>query len=406
MKRLYLKDCEPGDVVDAVFVLTGKQLSATTSGKPFIKAFVSDNSAQVTARMWNASREIFARLPENGFARIRGKIENYQGNLQFIIEQIAPAEVGSYDLTELIPHTSKDIDGMCQRVFELCESIQNRHLAAIIQAFLDDEDLINNFAKAPAASSFHHAYIGGLLEHTLNAMEAAERLIPLYPGLNRDLVIAGIFLHDIAKTWELTYDCGFGYSDSGQLVGHIVKAAIWIEQKARIASKLLGETIPKALVDVLQHIILAHHGLPEFGAARVPSTPEAVAVHLIENMDAKLMMALTATRGPAAEGAEGNWTDYLKPFSGRLYRPDVAPQQAEFAGEPAGAVPATPMPTGATGPATQRAAASRTGPAPAPPTAPLPSGSTTAGPRSDAATPAAGVKITNPLFESAPKRGK
>ena len=153
--------------------------------------------------------------------------------------------------------------------------------------------------------NFHHAFVGGLLEHTLNAMEVADAVCKFYPKLNRDLVVAGIFLHDLAKTWELSYENAFSYTDGGQLVGHIVKGAIWVEKKAQDAEKILGEPIPPALINVVQHIILSHHGEPEFGAARIPSTPEAIAVHVIENLDAKLMPALGMTRGEgAAVGVE------------------------------------------------------------------------------------------------------
>src|SRR3954452_6807030 len=206
---------------------------------------------------------------------------------------------------------------MCVRLHDLIGSIQNSHIGAILQTDLDDDELMGGFCKAPAAMSFHHAFIGGLLEHTLNAIEVADAIAKFYPGLNRDLVVAGIFLHDIAKTWELCYDCAFGYTDGGQLVGHIVKSAIWVEHKAREAEKLLGgEKIPQELVDVLQHIILSHHGEVSdgFGSAKSPATPEAIAVHYIENLDAKLMMSLGATRGEPAAGAEGNWTEYMKAF--------------------------------------------------------------------------------------------
>src|SRR5205807_9146022 len=172
-----------------------------------------------------------------------------------------------------------------------------------------------------------------------------------------------IFLHDIAKTWELAYESAFGYTDGGQLVGHIAKSAMWVDHKAREAEQMLGEPIPQSLVDVLQHIILSHHGSPEFGAAKCPATPEALAVHLIENLDAKLMMALSATRGKRPDG-EGDWTDYIKAFSGRLYRPDVAPADAP-AEEP-------------------------------PPTAGASDGQPVIG--------AIGLKITNPLFEAAPAK--
>src|SRR4029078_2608061 len=114
-----------------------------------------------------------------------------------------------------------------------------------------------------------------------------------------------------AKTWELRYDCAFNYTDAGQLVGHIVKSAMWVEHKAKQAEQTLGERIPQQLIDVLQHIIVSHHGTPELGAAKIPATPEAIAVHFIENLDAKLMMSLTATRGENVTG-EGHWTEYMK----------------------------------------------------------------------------------------------
>jgi 3'-5' exoribonuclease len=324
MRRLYLRDCAAGDIVEDVYVISGKQFAATTNGKYYIKAFVSDRTSQVTARMWNASRDIFNAMPESGFLKIRGRVENYQNNLQFIIEQMWPAKDGTYDINDLMPHTKRDINEMCRKLTEICQSIQNRHLAALVQAYLDDQELMGNFCKSPAAQSFHHAFIGGLLEHTLNAMEVADAICKFYPGLSRDLVLAGIFLHDIAKTWELIYETSFGYSDGGQLVGHIVKSAMWVEHKAKKAEEMLGEQIPQKLIDVLQHIIISHHGVPEFGAVKVPCTPEAIAVHAIENLDAKLMMALQACRGEGADG-EGNWTEYMKAFSGKLYRPDVAP---------------------------------------------------------------------------------
>ncbi len=333
-------------------------------------------------------------MPDGGMLRIRGRVENYQNNLQLIIEQMWPAKEGSFDIADLMPHTERDIDQMCQRLFEICGSIQNRHLAALVRAYLDDEQLMNNFCRAPAAMNFHHAFVGGLLEHTLNAMEVADAVCKFYPKLNRDLVVAGIFLHDLAKTWELSYENAFAYTDGGQLVGHIVKGAIWVEKKAQDAEKILGEPIPQPLIDVVQHIILSHHGEPEFGAARLPSTPEAIAVHVIENLDAKLMMALALTRGEG-ERVESNWTEYQKAFNGRLYRPDVAPsdaaedrraESAPPAARPQAAQPQVAQPQVAQ-PQVAQPQANRDVKTPAAPPA-----------------PAGKLKINNPLFESAPAR--
>ncbi len=320
MPRLYLRDAKPGDVFEDVYVLTNKQLAAASNGKHYLKAFVGDRSATLTARWWSCTKEIFDDLPDGGFVRIRGRVENYQNNLQVVIEQAWPPEAGSYDTADLIAHTTRDIPQMFGRLTEILRSIRNRHLRAVIDAYLADDDLMADFRHAPAAQSFHHAFLGGLLEHTLNAVEVADAVCPFYPGLNRDMVVAGIFLHDIAKTWELTYDMAFGYSDGGQLVGHIVKAAMWVDDYRRRAEARLGEPVPQILVDVLQHIILSHHGEHEFGSPKLPMTPEAIIVHMVENMDAKLMMALSACRG---EGG-GAWTEYQKAFGGRMFRPDVA----------------------------------------------------------------------------------
>lgn len=375
MRRLYLRDAASGDIVEDVFVLTNKQFAASSNGKFYIKGFISDRTCQITARYWNATRDIFSAMPDSGFIKVRGRVENYQNNLQFIIEQMWPAKDGTFDIGDLIPKTTRDIPEMCAKLTEILQSIQNRHLAALVQAYLDDQGLMTKFAKAPAAMSFHHAFLGGLLEHTLNAIEVADAIAKFYPGLNRDLVVAGIFLHDIAKTWELSYDVSFGYTDGGQLVGHIVKSAIWVEHKAKEAELVLGEKIPQALIDVMQHIIISHHGVPEFGAIKPPGTPEAIAVHFIENLDAKMMMSLGVTRGETA-GADGNWTEYMKAFNGRLYRPDVAPADAmesEPVEEPSRSAPAA---------------------TPADPA------------YKEAPLPTLKLAINNPLFESIPARKK
>jgi 3'-5' exoribonuclease len=331
MRQRYLRDYKAGEFVEDIYVVSQKQLSTTSSNKQYIKLFVSDRSTQVTARIWNASQQTFDLLPDGGFVRLRARMENYQGNNQLIVDDFAPVALGDFDIADLIPHTTRDIPAMKKKLVEIGQTISNRPLKNLIQAYLDDRDLMDRLERAPAAQSFHHAFIGGLLEHTLNAMEVANAIVPFYPGLNRDLVLAGILLHDIAKTWELTYECAFGYTDGGQLVGHIVKSAIWVEDKVRVSEARTGEKIPQSLIDVLQHIIISHHGQPEFGAVKLPATPEAIAVHFIENLDARMMMSLSITRGELPASAEGNWTEYQKALGTRLYRPDVAPPEDQAA---------------------------------------------------------------------------
>ena len=142
--------------------------------------------------------------------------------------------------------------------------------------------------RSPAARQLHHAYLGGLLEHTLAMAELALVVVPKYPQLSMDLMLAGIFLHDIAKSWELASQTSFDYTDGGELVGHLVKGAVWIEQRAAAAAAETGQPFPEDLLNVLQHIILSHHGQYEFGSPKLPAVPEAIAIHHLDNLDAKL----------------------------------------------------------------------------------------------------------------------
>jgi 3'-5' exoribonuclease len=326
MSRKFLKDCEPGDLLEDVFVLSGKQLSTTQTGKHFIKCTIGDRTKQITARMWNASQGIFNAMPDGGFLRVAGRVENYQDNLQFIIDRfwLVEDEAREVVIGDLMPQTKKDVEQMFARMLEIVRGVKNTQLLALVEAYIADATLMEQFKRSPAAMTFHHAFIGGLLEHTLNMLEVAERICPLYPNLNGDLVKVGIFLHDIAKTWELTYRAAFNYSDGGHLIGHVVKSAIWIEHKAQAAGQSLGRPLAPELINALQHIVLSHHGLPEFGAARLPSSPEAILVHLIDNIDAKMTMSLDATRGEGSAG-DGAFTDFQKALGVKLYRPDTAP---------------------------------------------------------------------------------
>jgi 3'-5' exoribonuclease len=319
--RIAINQLRDGDAVDQPFMLVSKQLGTTSTNKPFIKAEVSDATGKVHCRAWNASRDIYDRLPNAGFIHIRGRIETYQGHLQLIADNLLPIEDPSrLDLAALVKHTTKNVPEMLARVREIVGKIRDPQLRAIVDEFLNDAELMKKFSIAPAAMGMHHAWIGGLLEHTTALLELATVICPRYPDIDQDLVLAGLFLHDIAKTAELSYAAGFDYTDPGRLIGHVVLGALWIDQKARDAAAKLGAPIRRDLLMVLQHIILSHHGEPEFGAAVLPKTPEAILVNLIDNLDAKTQMATDAVAAPAEDE---NWTEWHKAFNTKLYRPTI-----------------------------------------------------------------------------------
>jgi 3'-5' exoribonuclease len=220
----------------------------------------------------------------------------------------------------LLPSTTKDIGEMFGRVSELLRSMAHPSMRALAEQYLGDERLMEDFRRAPAAMSVHHAWIGGLLEHTHQMMELADRMLPLYPGLNRDLVLFSLFAHDLGKTVELDWERGFNYTTDGQLIGHVVRGAIWLQIKAAAAARSSSERLPGETLRVLQHILVSHHGLLEHGAAKVPATPEAVFVAMLDNLDAKTQASLSAAKREFAGG--GEWTDKVWALDTKVYRPD------------------------------------------------------------------------------------
>ena len=320
--RTLIKDLKASQFVDGVYAVHNCQLGQTKSGKPFIKCLLADRSGRTPGRMWNTSPELFRQLPTDGFVWVEGQTQPYQGEMQIIIQQIRPIEPSSEDLAELLPSSQHDVDQMFDEVKQILGTLEHPPLRALAEAYLNDEQMMAGFHRAPAAMTLHHAYLGGLLEHTLNLMRLADVVCPLYEQLSRDVVQMGVFLHDLGKCCELTWETGFKYSEDGHLVGHIARGVIDLEAKAdRCAAS--GVTIPPTLLRVLHHIILSHHGEPEYGALKVPATPEAILVNMLDNLDAKLHMALAATRqGGSGADLGGDFTEKIWALGTRLFRPD------------------------------------------------------------------------------------
>jgi 3'-5' exoribonuclease len=318
-----LRTLKPNGYVDGVYGIINPQIGTTKAGKPYLKCLLRDASSEVPARQWTFDEATFNDLCSTGFVFIAGHTQVYNGQCQIILEQIRAVEVSDEEIAALLPSTSKDINEMFAEVKSLLATLEHPAMKALAQAYLDDDELMERFRRAPAAVTLHHAWIGGLLEHTLQLMKLADIMLPLYPQLNRDIVMMGVFLHDLGKTLELTWERGFNYTADGNLIGHIVRGAIVLQIKAAVAGKS-GQKLPTAALRVLQHIILSHHGAAEFGAAKLPSTPEAVFVSQLDNLDAKTSMALNHARPEGAPPIEGaaDFTDKVWALQTRLYCPD------------------------------------------------------------------------------------
>lgn len=323
-ERRWLREMQVPERVSGVFTVVNAQIGQKKNGEPYLRCLLGDKTMTVPCRKWSVDEGLLASIESEGFAYVEGETQAYQGELQVVVTRFECCTPPAEDLRDLMPASEHEPAEMLSELRALLErELGHPAMRALVQTYLSDEKLMEAFSTAPAAKSMHHAYLGGLLEHTLSVVRLASTVCPLYPRVSKDLVLVGLFLHDLGKTRELRYDAGFGYTDRGELVGHIVEGAIMLHDKAQQMMATTGQRLPPRAVTVLQHIILSHHGEPEYGAAKVPSTPEAILVSMLDNLDAKLTMALDAARPkvpPAA--ASGDFTEKVWALGTKLYRRD------------------------------------------------------------------------------------
>jgi len=314
----------PAERIEGAFSIANTQIGTKKNGEPYLRCLVGDKTGQVPGRKWTVDENLIRRLPTDGFVWLEGETQAYQGELQIIVHLIDPLDPSPEQMRELLPASKRDPKEMFAEVEALLATLEHPAMQALAKTYLGDEFLMDQFRTAPAAKTMHHAYLGGLCEHTLNLLKLADSICPLYPKISRDLVLMGLFLHDLGKTRELVFDRGFAYSDRGELIGHIVEGAIMLHDKAQQMMLETGQRMPNGALTVLQHIILSHHGVPEYGAAKIPSTPEAIFVSMLDNLDAKTAIALDAARPDRAGSLDlgGNFTERQWSLGTKLYRPD------------------------------------------------------------------------------------
>ena len=307
--------------VEGVYSIVNPQVGTTRNGKAFLKCLLRDATGEIVARQWSFDESTLGELADAGFVWAAGHTQVYNGQIQFIVEQVKPVDVDEEELAALLPTTAFNIDEMFQEVRSILGTISHTAMKTLADTYLQDEELMSAFRRCPAAVSVHHAYIGGLLEHTRQLLKLADVMLPLYPQLNRDLVLMGLFLHDLGKTVEMEWAKGFDYTTDGNLIGHVVRGVIWLQVKAARAAQQSGERLSSDALRALQHIILSHHGQLEHGAVKVPATPEAIFVAMMDNLDARTAASLVRTRNDAPNDG-GPFTEKIWSLGTRLYRPD------------------------------------------------------------------------------------
>jgi 3'-5' exoribonuclease len=316
-ERRAVADLSAGDTFDQVFLIRNRELRHTATGSSYVACVLVDRSGSAEARWWKATERTVAETPDRGFVRVKGRAQSYRGQLQLIIEQLDAADEASIDVADIIPRADHDVEEMFSDLLALLDDIQNGALRDLVTAFIEDDALMERFKRAPAGAQLHHAYVGGLLEHTLSITRLCRAAAVVYGDkINRDLLLAGAFLHDIGKLEELTVDGS--YTDRGNLIGHIALGVVWVQEKAAKVAAQRGAPFPEQVVTLVQHMIVSHHGSREKGSPRVPMIPEAFVLHALDDLDAKLDMAVGAIAGE--QEASATFTRYNRPLDAKIYR--------------------------------------------------------------------------------------
>ncbi len=299
MKKKFINKISNNDVINDIFLIDEKKILQTKDGKNYLLLKIKDKTGNIDAKKWNVEENKFDEINPGDIILIKGKAEKFNNNLQIIIENIEKIEFQAKYLEYLIPKTEKNISELTVKLKSFYNKIKDSYLRKLLKKSLLDEDFYEKFKLSPAASSFHHAYQGGLLEHTISVTEISISLGNIYNVQNMDVLIAGALLHDIGKIFE--YDpVTFKRTDEGKLLGHIAIGVNYIDKKI---SQI--KNFPLSLSYAIKHIILSHHGEFEWGSPVQPSFLEALIVHFADNIDSKIQPIISNTN------SEDKWI-YLK----------------------------------------------------------------------------------------------
>ncbi|HBN76834.1 MAG TPA: CMP-binding protein [Planctomycetaceae bacterium] len=287
MARRYINEIADGESIEETYVLADRQLRANRNGDMYLLADLRDKTGSLHGLLWNISEELVNHIQVGDYVTVKGKAQLYNGNLQMILSRIEVISEESVDITEFQAGTNQDVDQLFQKLTDVLGTLEDPSLRHLMQCYLADESIAAQLKQAPAGIKAHHAYLGGLLEHIVNLLAAADGIVGLYPSVNRDLLLAGVFLHDLGKIRELGYDGTFVYTDEGQLIGHLIIGIEILNEKLAEAAQT-GVAVSEENVLRLKHMIASHHGAYEYGSPKLPMTPEAIVLHHLDNIDAKV----------------------------------------------------------------------------------------------------------------------
>ena len=301
---------QPGSDLAGSYLLLRCSLGTTKTGKPFGILRLGDRTGEVEGKLWDRAEELLAPLQPGMVVALQGRVDSYQGRTQVVLNHLSQdPDCAPADFLPASPVPLAELQaGMAEALGWVSQPDIKQLLEAI---FVTDAEFAAAFERAPAAKGAHHAYVHGLLEHTVACARAARALAGLYPGeIEAQVLIAGALLHDIGKVSELTIGPPIDYTDQGRMEGHLALGLRMLEVK------MAGiKDFPPNLAEHLRHMILSHHGAYEFGSPRKPKTAEALALNFVDDLDAKMNMAAKARR----QAGTGHWSEYHRLLERFLY---------------------------------------------------------------------------------------
>ena len=298
-QHLNLNSLTPGQTLEELYLLSKKELLTTKNGGLYGSLRLSDATAEVDAKLWERASEMLEGIEAGQVVKVWGRVQSYQGQNQVVISQIVASP--NSNLADFMVQGPKSATQLWPEFEAQLKKIANPHLKRLLGAIFSP-NFRARFGSAPAAKAAHHAYVGGLLEHTVSVGQLALLIAGHYPHLDRDVLLSGALLHDIGKVEELTLGPPLDYTDIGRLEGHIVLGLRMLDI-ALTAQK----DFPQALANSLRHMLVSHHGQEEFGSPQKPKTPEAFALHVIDDLDAKTQMLQNVL---ASANPKAIWSGY------------------------------------------------------------------------------------------------
>jgi 3'-5' exoribonuclease len=313
LRKVFVGDIKDRDQVTSVFLVKEKTMAMAKNGKPYMTLHLMDKTGEIEGRVWDNVDSISARFEKNDFISVQSKASVYLGKMQLIVSELSKVPENEICLADFLPESDRNSEEMVAELDTLVSSLADENLFKLLRAFFEDPVFMSLYIIAPAAKGMHHVYLGGLLEHSLAVAKLVDCIVPLYPGLNRDLLIAGALLHDVGKVREMTYLRSFDYTDEGKLLGHITIGTEMIQEKI---SSIPG--FPLDLSMLLKHMILSHHGQYEFGSPKRPKTIEATILNYLDDLDSKINGIRTHIRKEPVN--HSRWTAYHRLYDRYFYK--------------------------------------------------------------------------------------